>query len=209
MTDERNRPDSADWADLAELWSSSTGRGETPTDLGERLDELTGRIRRRERRRRWWFAADLLVGAGVLALTTGVALARPGPVAWTALSYTVLVVIGAVLFTLWNRHRAGRHDLATAANALAAARSELRERRRGLLFAWVILGLHTLFFAIWLRWAGGGDLVAAYLFLAGWLALFTVPIVWLTRRARREAREIAILAAELEEPGQVPGPGRR
>lgn len=184
---------SSDWTDLEALWS----REATPRAGEDRLRRLRQRVERRLARRRAWLILEVSIPLVMLVVVADLAIERSTPIFWAAFAYTIAVVTGGLIFSLHNHRSAFRHDLEAPEDALAAARLDLRRRRRAIRFGYGLLALHGAFFAMWIPLSGPVNVLRSLLFLGLWLAVFTVGVIVVDRRSRREEIEIRALEREL------------
>lgn len=198
MTDRKDRDLRGDWGELASQWKEPEPRSDA---IRKRHRELSARIRRRAARRRWLTAAELLVGLGMVVWAATYALQHPDPIGWSMFLYIVLAVAGSLVFSLWNRPDSVRRDLASPADAVGAARRELVVRNRAMRFGWILLVAHAIFFVGWFRYARSDMSLGGFVFLVAWLGLFAAILALIDRRGRREARELARLADEMDDEG--------
>ena len=202
--DGMNTDDDREWSDLAKAWQTDDGSAETPQDI-------PAEIRRKVQRFSWGLIALTVAEIGFLSLAlaflTWRAWQTPKPLEiTTAVTIWIFAIVG-MGFTLWNRRGTWRPAAETTQAFLYLSHRRCVRKLIGIRYAWRTLAVELVLFIPWIVWVvesnpdkkarAPGVYFESYGYLATFLLLGAVILLWTSRRTRREMQEMTAMLEEV------------
>jgi len=185
-----------EWRDLMEAWQSEAPEEAAPAPLS---DEVRRRIRKRVRWASFRLilkaAANVIVSVGML-VWLGFYLDLRRAIDLTAMIASVIFIIAAMTFSLWNFRGTWWPATESTANFIDLSIVRCRRKLVALRFCYIFLAVELAFMIPWAVWAllsrANPWAPGAWLLVFGWMVLFSTALVtWASWYRKRTLRELA------------------